>query len=118
MPTGLLLTMPAELRKWPICLQKLERTDVLDSLGNTTAATGKGFAIGSAALTSLALIGAYKAQVEALAPAGFEFSLNCQSASFNRCIHRFSATLYICSNDHERCRYCGPAHSRGGPPAV
>jgi K(+)-stimulated pyrophosphate-energized sodium pump len=36
-----------------------ERTDALDSLGNTTAATGKGFAIGSAALTSLALITAY-----------------------------------------------------------
>jgi len=42
--------MPPEVR---------ERTDALDSLGNTTAATGKGFAIGSAALTSLALLVSY-----------------------------------------------------------
>jgi len=41
-----------------------QRTDALDSLGNTTAATGKGFAIGSAALTALALIAAYKDQVD------------------------------------------------------
>lgn len=51
--------MPAEVR---------ERTDALDSLGNTTAATGKGFAIGSAALTALALIVSYIDKVQTLKP--------------------------------------------------
>jgi K(+)-stimulated pyrophosphate-energized sodium pump len=40
-----------------------ERTDALDGLGNTTAATGKGFAIGSAALTAMALMAAYMEEI-------------------------------------------------------
>jgi len=40
------------------------RTDALDSLGNTTAATGKGFAIGSAALTALALLASYVEEIK------------------------------------------------------
>ena len=46
-----------------------QRTDALDSLGNTTAATGKGFAIGSAALTALALMASYVNKVEEVAAA-------------------------------------------------
>ncbi len=42
-----------------------KKTDALDSLGNTTAATGKGFAIGSAALTAMALIAAYIEEIKA-----------------------------------------------------
>ena len=41
-----------------------ERTDMLDSLGNTTAATGKGFAIGSAALTAMALLASYIEEIK------------------------------------------------------
>ena len=61
----------AEMAKEPPIVR--ERTDALDSLGNTTAATGKGFAIGSAALTALALIAAFKGEVELL---GAKISLN------------------------------------------
>ena len=45
-----------------------ERTDALDALGNTTAATGKGFAIGSAALTALALLAAFVDEVKRIEP--------------------------------------------------
>ena len=41
-----------------------DRTDILDALGNTTAATGKGFAIGSAALTALALLASYIEEIK------------------------------------------------------
>ncbi|MBQ9213403.1 MAG: sodium-translocating pyrophosphatase [Bacteroidales bacterium] len=47
--------LPSEVRK---------RTDALDGLGNTTAATGKGFAIGSAALTAMALLAAYLEEIK------------------------------------------------------
>ncbi len=57
-----------------------QRTDALDSLGNTTAATGKGFAIGSAALTALALIAAYVDQVRLIDP-HFSFNLTLTNPS-------------------------------------
>ncbi|MEM8757182.1 MAG: sodium/proton-translocating pyrophosphatase, partial [Planctomycetota bacterium] len=63
-----------------------ERTDMLDSLGNTTAATGKGFAIGSAALTALALFAAYVQVVQT--------QITSQSVTF-----------------YEKATYSEPAHS-------
>ncbi len=52
-----------------------ERTDTLDSVGNTTAAIGKGFAIGSAALTALALLSAFVQNVDLRLPAGEVMSI-------------------------------------------
>ena len=51
-----------------------QRTDALDSLGNTTAATGKGFAIGSAALTALALMASYIEKVKEVGAADVTFN--------------------------------------------
>ncbi len=53
-----------------------ERTDALDALGNTTAATGKGFAIGSAALTALALMASYIDKIGSLGFAALDLRLN------------------------------------------
>ena len=52
-----------------------QRTDALDSLGNTTAATGKGFAIGSASLTALALLVSYVSIVQEKTPETLDLSL-------------------------------------------
>ena len=56
-----------------------ERTDALDSLGNTTAATGKGFAIGSASLTALALLVSYVNIVQTRTPEMLNFTLTSPS---------------------------------------
>lgn len=56
-----------------------DRTDALDSLGNTTAATGKGFAIGSASLTALALLVSYVNIVQTRTPETLNFTLTSPS---------------------------------------
>mgnify|MGYP000426660528 CR=1 FL=1 len=78
-----------------------KRTDALDSLGNTTAATGKGFAIGSAALTGLALLASYVEEIrigltrlgttELSLPHGDAVSL--QNATFFDFMHHYDVTL-------------------------
>ena len=76
-----------------------ERTDVLDALGNTTAATGKGFAIGSAALTALALLASYIEEIKiALERTGTMVSgvagqVKAAEASILDILHNFNVSL-------------------------
>ncbi len=77
-----------------------ERTDVLDALGNTTAATGKGFAIGSAALTALALLASYIEEIKIgfsqLAQKGGELAAtysDLATASIPKIVEHYNITL-------------------------
>ena len=77
------------------------RTDALDSLGNTTAATGKGFAIGSAALTGLALLASYIEEIrigltrigETLLNVGGGQTVRVQDATFFDFMYHYDVTL-------------------------
>ncbi len=91
------------------------RTDALDSLGNTTAATGKGFAIGSAALTALALLVSYvdvvKVKVDTL-----DLSITNPAVLVGLCGRH--AHLPLRRPDHERRAAGRPVHRGGGAPPV
>lgn len=73
--------------------QVRERTELLDALGNTTAATGKGFAIGSAALTALALLAAYVGEIHVALERGGVESIALPGGSVS--VHAASVTDFM-----------------------
>ena len=94
-----------------------ERTDALDSLGNTTAATGKGFAIGSASLTALALLVSYVNIVQDNTDEILNFTLTSPTVLvglFIGAMLTFVFSAFTMSAVQTR----GPVHRCGSPPSV
>ena len=89
-----------------------ERTDKLDAVGNTTAAIGKGFAIGSAALTALALFSAFQAS------AHIKSIDVTDPVRHGRPVRRRHAAVPVQLDGHARRRRGGLRHDRGGAPPV
>ncbi len=71
-----------------------ERTDALDALGNTTAATGKGFAIGSAALTAMALIASFVEQIKVGLERAGTHTIQIAGTSINLAQAKLSELMY------------------------
>ena len=98
-----------------------DRTDALDSLGNTTAATGKGFAIGSASLTALALLVSYVNIADAKLAAAGKAVMDLKLTNPTVLVGLFIGAMLIIRVlrlHHERCADCCSVHRGGGPPSV
>ena len=92
--------------------QVRERTDSLDALGNTTAATGKGFAIGSAVLTAMALMAAYGQVIEI-----DSFDLLQPTVLIGALIGALLPFLFA-GFDHASCWHRRRSHDRRGAPSI